>query len=244
MAMSWTRLAARLCLAVMLSPALAALTPAMAAEMDDDIFWSVQFDELEYRAQQGHDVGAWEASAWIGNDDHRLKLTTEGERESGGVTEGAEFQLLYKRPVSDFFDLELGARHDLYPRPQRSYAVLGLEGLAPQWFEVDGHAFLSEEGDVSARFEVEYDVLLTQRLVLQPSAELNLAASGDRAIGAGSGIQDIELGLRLRYEVVRKFAPYVGLNWERLLGQTEDWARQDGEDRDSFALVAGLRFWF
>lgn len=231
-------LVAGLCLAL-LSPAHLA-----AAEMDDDIFWSVAVDELEYRAQDGDDVGAWEGSAWIGNGDHRLKLMAEGEREAGGPTERAEFQFLYKRPVSDFFDLEAGVRHDVYPRPQRSYAVLGLEGLAPQWFEVDGHAFLSEEGDVSLRFEVEYELLLTQRLILQPAAEVNLAASSDRAIGAGSGVRDIELGLRLRYEIVRKFAPYIGVNWERSLGQTEDLARQEGEDPNNLALVAGLRFWF
>lgn len=218
--------------------------PAAAAEMDDDIFWSVNVDELEFRAQQGRDVGAWDISAWAGTDDHRLKLTSEGERHGGGPTESAEFQLLYKRPVSEFFDLEIGARHDLYPRPQRSYAVVGLAGLAPQWLEVDGHAFLSEEGDVSLRLEAEYDLLITQRLILQPVAEVNIAFSNDRAIGSASGVNDVELGLRLRYEVVRKFAPYVGVNWERLVGQTEDLARQAGEDSDSFALVAGLRFWF
>ena len=218
--------------------------PATAAEMGDAVFWSVRADQFEWRAQDGPDVGVWEIEGWVGTDEDKVAFSTKGERLSGGPTEKAEVQLYYKRLISDFFDLEIGARHDVYPKPSRNYAVVGIEGLAPQWFEVDAHTFLSDEGDVSARFEVEYDLLITQRLILQPLAEVNLALTSDRDIGSGSGINDVELGLRLRYEIVRKFAPYIGVAWERKLGQTADFARDDNEDIDSLALVAGIRFWF
>ena len=116
--------------------------------------------------------------------------------------------------------------------------------MAPYWFEVDANIFLSDEGDLSARLEVDYDLLFTQRLILQPRAELNVAFSNDSEIGAGSGFSDLELGLRLRYEIVREIAPYVGLHWERKFGNTADFARDEGEDIDSIFLVAGMRLWF
>lgn len=223
--------------------ALAAL-PAVAAEKHDAIFWSVRADEFEWRVSDGPDFGVWDIEGWVGTDEDKIALSTEGERLSGGPTEKAEVQLYYKRLISDFFDLEVGARHDVYPKPSRSYGVIGVEGLAPQWFEVDAHAFLSVEGDVSARLSAEYDVLITQRLILQPTAEVNLALTSDREIGSGSGVNDVELGLRLRYEFTRKFAPYLGVAWERKLGETADFARDENEDIDSLALVAGIRFWF
>ena len=223
-----------------------ATSPTLRAEMlDDQLFTLVKIDQLEFRSQDGDDVASWDGQARIGNDLHKLALKSEGEYVlDPDTTETAEFQLLYLRMISDFFDVQAGLRHDFQPNPSRTYAVLGINGLAPQWFEVDASLFLSDEGDVSARFHVEYDILFTQRLVLQPNAEVNVAFSDDEPTGVGSGISDIELGLRLRYEFVREFAPYLGIQWERKLGNTSDFARAEGEDDNVFSIVAGVRVFF
>ncbi len=223
-----------------------ATNPTLRAEMlDDQLFTLVKIDQLEFRSQDGDDVASWDGQARIGNDLHKLALKSEGEYVLDPDTmETAEFQLLYLRMISDFFDVQAGLRHDFQPNPSRTYAVLGINGLAPQWFEVDASLFLSDEGDVSARFHVEYDILFTQRLVLQPNAEVNVAFSDDEPTGVGSGISDIELGLRLRYEFVREFAPYFGIQWERKLGNTSDFARAEGEDDNVFSIVAGVRVFF
>lgn len=233
----------------MARPALLALglllpTAASAADMHPQIFSQFQVDELEYRVSDGRDAVHWDAFAWIGGDDHKLWLKTEGEKPVGESLERAEVQVLYNRRVSDFFDARAGLRYDFEPEPERGFLVLGLAGLAPYFIELDAALFLSEEGDLSARVEAETDLPVTQRLILQPVAEVNLAASGDHDRGVGSGINDIELGLRLRYEVVREFAPYVGVNWERQFGQTADLAREEGEDTSRVSLVLGLRVWF
>ena len=128
--------------------------------------------------------------------------------------------------------------------PSRTYATVGFEGLAPYWFEVEGALFLSDKGDLLARAEAYYDQRITQRLILQPRAELNFAAQDDRRRGVGSGISDLELGLRLRYELAREFAPYVGVSWDRKLGDTARFARAAGEGASDTSLVAGVRFWF
>lgn len=222
-----------------------ASVPAAAEVMDDDLFLLILVDEFEYRVRDGSDLVTWEGQARIGNDDHKVALKSSGEFNlDADKLEAGEFQLLYMRPIGTFTDLQAGLRHDVKPDPDRTYAVLGANGLAPQWFEFDASAFLSSEGDVSARLEAEYDILLTQRLVLQPAAELNVALSDDKPTGVGSGISDIGLGLRLRYEVVREFAPYIGFNWERKVGRTADFAREEGEDTNDLAGVIGVRLFF
>lgn len=219
--------------------------PASAESMDDEIFTLILVDELEYRARDGSDLVVWEGQARIGNDDHKAALKSRGEYEiDRRKVEAAEFQLLYMRPFDAFADIQFGIRHDVRPDPHRTYAVLGVNGLAPQWFEFDASAFLSSRGDASARLEGEYDILLTQRLVLQPTAELNVALSDDRPTGVGAGINDVELGLRLRYEIAREFAPYVGISWERKFGKTADFARHEGEDTNDLAGVVGVRLFF
>lgn len=229
-----------------LAISMAALSPgsAKAAGMDDAIYWHVQADQLEYRAGDGADVLAWEANAWIGNDDHRLAFKSEGENPVGKRLEKAELQMLYRRPVSDFFDVNAGIRHDLRPDPDRTYAVVGIQGLAKQFIETDANLFVSETGDVSARFEAEVDWLLTQRLILQPLIEADLAFSEDRRIHSGAGINTVEAGLRLKYEIRREFAPYIGLHYERKFGATANFARDEGEDVDALRFVAGVSFWF
>ncbi len=226
--------------------ALASVGPSLRAEvLDDQLFTLVKIDQLEFRSQDGDDIAAWEGQARIGGDRHKLAVKSEGEYVvDPSKMETAEVQLLYLRLISDFFDAQIGVRHDFRPDPSRTYAVVGINGLAPQWLEVDASLFLSEEGDVSARFEVEYDILFTQRLVLQPEAEINVAFSDDEPTGVGSGVSNVELGLRLRYEFAREFAPYLGISWERKLAGTSDFARAEGEDDNVFSVVAGLRIFF
>jgi len=217
---------------------------AQGAEADDQIFTFFQAEELEYRLDDDEDSFNWEAQGWIGEDFNKLWFKTEGEKIDGGDLEEAEVQLLYSRLISPFFDLQAGIRYDFKPEPERVFAVLGVQGLAKYWFEIDAAAFISDEGEVSARFEAEYELLLTQRLILQPSVEINLSAKDVEERGIGSGFNDIELGLRLRYEIRREFAPYIGVNWERKLGNTADLARAEGEGVERTAFVAGFRFWF
>ena len=229
-----------------LAASMAAFSPgvANAAGMDDDIYWHVQANQAEYRIGDGADVLAWQGNAWIGNDDHRLAFKTEGENPIGKRLEKAEFQFLYRKPISDFFDVNAGIRHDLRPDPDRTYGVIGIQGLAKQFVETDANLFVSETGDVSARVEAEVDWLITQRLVLQPLVEVDMAFSEDRRIHSGAGINTVEAGLRLKYEIRREFAPYIGLHYERKFGATANFARDEGEDVDALRFVAGVSFWF
>lgn len=219
--------------------------PAQAEKMDDDLFTLVKIDQLEYRYQDGNDLLVWEGQGRIGNDENKLTLKTEGEYvRNADLFENAEVQFLYQRLISDFFDAQIGIRHDIKPDPSRTFGVIGINGLAPQWFETDASLFVSTKGDTSLRLEAEYDILFTQRLVLEPSVELNIAFSDDEETGVGSGLSDVELGVRLRYEIVREVAPYIGINWERKVGRTADFASEEGEDSNVFSIVAGLRIFF
>jgi len=207
-------------------------------------FLFIQADRFEYRSQDGRDGLNWDAHGWYGNDMDKLWLKTKGEKPTGARMESAEVQLLYSRLWTDFFDIQAGVRYDPEPNPRRGYAVFGVQGLAPYYFDTDAALFLSNKGDLSARLSAEYELLLTQRLILQPAVEMNLSARNVRELGVGSGVSDIELGMRLRYEIRREFAPYIGVNWQQKLGQTKSMARNKGEKTDIPSLVAGIRFWF
>ena len=200
----------------------------------------VRVDRLEASDADGL---AWEASAWVGNDWNRLWLRSEGEREHG-ATHAADLELLYGRPVARWWDLLAGVRHDFQPGPSRTWAAVGIAGLAPQWFEVQATAYLGESGALAAEAEVEYELLLTNRLVLQPLLELAWHGEDDPRRGIGSGLSSAELGLRLRYEIDRQFAPYIGLVRERVFGDTAELRRAAGEDTGETRVVAGVRFWF
>ena len=234
-------------LAVTLAAIILAAAPLAVAEMmDHAVFTSVRFDHLEYRAGEGSDVAAWDVEAWVGNDEWKLAVESEAEYETRHRTfETLENQLVVRRMVSEFFDAKAGVRLDTPAGPDRAYGLIGFEGLAPHWFEVDGDLFLSEKGDLSSRFSAEYGLLITNRLILQPVAEINLAASDDREIGQGQGVTDIEFGLRLRYEVIdRTVAPYVGVHWEKKLGETASLALAEGEDSDAARVVVGVSLMF
>lgn len=217
---------------------------AMMRENGGMTFSQLMVDRAEYRAHKGGDSYHWEGEGWIGGDINRLAIKSEGEGAVDGALHSAELQALYSRAIDPWWNLIAGVRHDIRPRPQRSYATIGIEGLAPYWFEVEAQAFLSDRGDAHLRIEGSYDQRITQRLILQPAAELNIAAQDVPELGIGGGLSDVELGLRLRYELAREFAPYVGINWERRVGDSARFARAAGEGPSTTSLVMGLRFWF
>ena len=204
----------------------------------------VLIDQLELRVRDGRDGYRWDGQAWYGGDIDKLWLKTEGDGSFGGATESAEVQALWSHAIDPWFDLQGGVRYDFRPDPERAYLVLGVQGLAPYWFEVDAAAFLSEKGDLSARFEAEYDLRLTQKLILQPRAELEFALQDVPEIGVGSGLSSGEIGARLRYEIVPEFAPYVGLEYERAFGDSADFRRAEGEEAGGWSFLAGIRLWF
>ena len=204
----------------------------------------ILIDQLETRIQNGRDGYGWDAQGWYGGAIDRLWIKTEGEGEFGERPERAEAQALWSRALNPWFNLQAGVRYDFRPDPERGYLVLGIEGLAPYWFEVDGALFLSDRGDLSARFEGEYDLRITQRLILQPRMELDFALQDDPAIGVGSGLSSTEAGLRLRYEIVPEFAPYVGVQYGRAFGDTARFRRAAGEDVGGWSLLLGVRTWF
>jgi len=246
--MAWIRIRGSVCcrIAKVVGTGAAAIlsSPVMAAEAPS-IFSQVQVEEAEYRYTDDTQSFNWDGQGWIGGDVNKLVLKTKGELViDEDRLEEAEVQALYGRQISNFFDAEVGLRYDVKPQPARAFGVLGLQGLAPYLFELDAATFVSDEGEVSARFEAEYEILVTQRIVLQPKFETNVAVQKVSERGVGSGLNDIELGLRLRYEFVREFAPYIGVSWEKAFGETADLLEDEGEDDDNLAGVAGIRFWF
>ncbi len=201
-------------------------------------------DRIETGFSEGDESYLWDVQGWYGGDIHRLWLKSEGEGLFDGSAEAVELQALYSRAVTPFFDLQAGLRYDVRPDPERAHLVLGMQGLAPYLFEVDAAAFLSDEGDLTARIEGEYDLRITRRLLLQPRLELEVAAQDVPELAIGSGFSSVEAGLRLRYEVRRELAPYVGVGWERKLGSTEELARDAGDDASGWRIILGLRGWY
>jgi copper resistance protein B len=216
----------------------------MTEEGGGRTYYQVMFNLAEYQARKGRDGYRWDGEAWFGGDINRLTLKTEGEGAFREGVESAEIQALYSRAIGPYFNLQAGVRHDFQPGPARTYATVGFEGLAPYWFEVEGALFLSDKGELLGRLEGYYDQRITQRLILQPRVEFNLAAQDVPENRIGSGLSNAELGLRLRYEIAREFAPYIGVSYDRKLGDTARFARLSGEDVSSTSLVMGVRFWF
>jgi len=204
-----------------------------------------QSDRFEYQSREGSPILLWDLQGWYGGDTDKLWLKSEGELDlDASRFEEAEVQALYSRAISPYFDLQAGIRHDLEPGPSTSYGVLGIQGLVPYRFEVDAATFLSEDGDLTARIEAEYELLLTQRLILQPRAEIALSLQDVPQLGVGSGLGSLQLGARLRYEFDRQFAPYIGVAWTRDFGDTADFTRAEGGDPAALSFVAGVRIWY
>lgn len=210
----------------------------------DQTFGMIMIDRAELKLEDDLPVAAIEAGFWYGGDINRLVVNLEAEYSlNGDHLEEADIELLWSRAISPYFNIETGLRHDIEPDSQ-TYAVLGLAGLAPYWFELNTTAYLSEEGDLTARFEAEYEFLLTQRLILQPRIELSAAAQSVQSSATASGLTDIEAGLRLRYELKREFAPYIGVTHHSSLGDTRHIRNGLGEDVDDTSVVIGIRAWF
>ncbi|MBL4853014.1 MAG: copper resistance protein B [Robiginitomaculum sp.] len=201
-------------------------------------------DRLETQLTNGEETFVWDAQGWYGTDQHKLWIKTEGEYSfTDNEVEDAEIQALWSKPVTAFWDFQAGIRYDLAPRG-RTHAVLGFQGLAPYWFEVDAAAFLSTEGDLTSRIEAEYDFILSQRLFLQPRLEVEFSAQDIEELDIGAGITGFDLGLRLRYEWRREFAPYIGVEWQKNLGETAGIVRNSGGDSNQLALIVGIRAWY
>ena len=216
--------------------------------LDNKTYTFLIFDRLEYTGISGPDPLVWDAQGWIGKDFHKFWFKTEGDVLTSEKEGEMELQGLYSRAITSFFDLQAGLRYDLaynaVDNNSRGFAVIGIQGLAPYLFEVDGALFVSDAGDISASLEAEYDMPITQRLWGQPRLETSLAVQEVEQWGVGSGLNNVRLGFRLRYEIRREFAPYVGISWNRQLGETADFVRDEGGDPSTFGLVGGVRMWF
>ena len=224
--------------------AMAAAREAVRQNHGDSLNYLVIGERLENQVHDGNSNLVWEAQGWVGYDLDKLWLKTEGHYDiDNNQTEEFEFQALWSHAISPFWDFQAGWRHD-FEDTDRDYAVIGLMGLAPYWFEMDSAAFISEDGDISARLEAEYEMRFTQRLILQPRMELNYAFNDDMQAGIGQGLHKAHLGLRLRYEFKREIAPYLGIAWEKSFGDTAEMLQAAGKENSEASLVMGIRLWY
>ncbi|HEX5954258.1 MAG TPA: copper resistance protein B [Rhodanobacteraceae bacterium] len=217
--------------------------PGMAMR-DDPALGMVLLDRLEYvHGRDGDRAIAIDGEAWYGRNFDKLWLKFEGEH-AGGRLQDLRTEALWSHAVAPFWDTQLGVRHDFGAGPDRTWAAFGIEGLAPYWFETEATLYVGQGGRTAARVAVEYEARFTQRLILQPSIEANLYGRNDSRRGVGSGLSDVEAGLRLRYEIRREFAPYIGVVWQQRFGRSRDYAHAQDEPADDLQFVAGFRIWF
>ncbi len=210
---------------------------------DNSIQHYLLLDRLEgWDADPGAGT-AWAMQGWLGTDLNRLWLRGEGERVDGR-TESADLEVLYGRSVARWWDAVAGVRHDFNPGGSQDFAAIGVMGLAPYMFEVQATGYIGQSGQTAARVEVEYEMLLTNRLILQPMVEVDFYGRDDERRGIGSGLSTAEAGLRLRYEITRQFAPYIGIVHEQSFGRTADFRRAESEDTNDTRVIAGFRIWF
>ena len=215
-----------------------------AMQMNDTAaFGRVLIDQLEWRDAFRADAAVWEAEGWYGGDYDKLWVRTEGERLRN-LLEDARAEVFWDRIVTAWWNLQVGAREDFGDGPPRAWAAFGVQGLTPYWFNLEATLYVGDAGRTAARLKSEYDILITQRLVMQPEAEANLYGKADVARRLGSGLSDLDVGVRLRYELRREFAPYLGAAWQRLFGATAEHARATGGSSSDLQFVAGVRIWF
>lgn len=219
--------------------------PMRGMDMPDDApYGMLLLDQFEYAdGNHGNNSGFIDGSAFYGTDINKLWLNAEGER-SGGKLRDLRTEALWDRAYNTYFSTQLGVRHDSGEGPSRNWAVFGVQGLAPYWFETETFVYLGENGRTAARLQAEYEEMLTQKLILQPKVEVNLYGRDDPQRGIGSGLSDAEFGLRLRYEIRREFAPYIGIVYRQRYGRTADFSRVLGEPANDLQFVAGLHIWF
>jgi len=199
-------------------------------------------DKFEWQDADAGNALAWDLNGWIGGDIDRLAFRSEGERIDGHTVE-AELQLLWSHAIGPWWEAVAGARQDFKPGPAQTWAAFGVQGMPLFGLETEATAFIGEGGQTAARLMAEYDIRLSNRLILQPAAEANMFGRNDEERGAGAGFSDVRLGLRLRYEIRREFAPYIGVNWTRAYGNSADMLREVGDDASEARLVAGIRLW-
>ena len=210
---------------------------------DNIVNYYVLFDQLEWQpVDDGGDL-IWDNKRWVGRDVNRLWFRTEGTASEGGV-EDAQVHVLYGRAIARWWDLVGGVRQDIRPGPGRTWAAVGIQGIAPYWFEIEATGYFGEGGRTHARLEAEYELLFTNRLIAQPLVEIELYGLSDPERGIGAGLSSAEMGIRLRYELRRELAPYVGVTWDRKYGETRDLARTAGKDASSARVAFGVRAWF
>ena len=242
------RLLARFGFVVLLAFALvrtASSESAMAQSMDmNDAarLGMVWLDQFEWRTPDEPNAAAWQAEGWYGGDYNKAWVRTEGE-SSSGRNEDARGELFWDHTMARWWSLEVGGRQDFGPGPARSWAALGVRGVAPQGFDVEATVYGGAASRTAARLKIEYELLFTQRLVLQPELEMNLYGRADPARDIGAGVADLEVGLRLRYELRREFAPYAGVVWARHYGATGDFLRAAGGNPNELSLAVGVRVW-
>lgn len=219
-------------------------TSLYAAGMEDDpVVTKVMIDQLETRITDGDNPLVLEGMVWIGKDLNKFVIKADVEQVKG-ETEELELQALYSRAVDPYWDIQVGIRQDQKPVPTRNWLAIGFQGVAPYWFEIDTALFIGESSQVGLRFSAEYEWMITQRWVLSPEIEFNIHSKDDEAVGTGSGLSDSQVGLRLRYEIKREFAPYIGVNWNKKYGNTATFAKNEGEKIDDTQVVLGVRAWF
>ena len=209
---------------------------------DDAIHYFVLVEQLEWQGAGGASDINWENSGWIGSDRHRFWFRTDGEGEDGGL-DSARIHALYGRAIAPWWDVVVGVRQDLRPGSPQTWAAVGLQGLAPYWFEIEATAYIGASGRTHLRLETEYELLLTNRAILQPVLEADIRGKSDPERRTGAGLSAAELGMRLRYEIRRELAPYIGVTWHRKFFGTADRAREAGERTGGARLALGLRLW-
>ncbi len=210
---------------------------------ENSMFGMLLFERLEaWDASPGTGL-AWDAQAWVGTDINRLWVRSEGEQVAGEL-ESAGLELLYGRSVAPWWDVVAGLRHDFKPGQSQDFLAVGVIGMTPYKFELEATAYIGQSGRSAARFALEYETLLSNRLIAQPVIEAEFNGRSDATRSIGSGLSTAEAGLRLRYEFSRRFAPYIGVSWEKAYGQTAQYRLQEGEDTQEMRVVAGLRMWF
>ncbi len=216
--------------------------PVPAAQGDDPLLGKFMLDKFETSDADGDAPLTWELDAWLGKDLNKVWIKSSGERLDGETEQSNE--LLYSRAVSPFWDAQVGLRRDSAGDSDRNFFSVGLQGLAPYLFDTSTSVLFGDDGQVGLAAQFEYELMLTQRWVLSPEIELDFWAKEDPEMNIGSGLSTAELGLRLRYEVRREFAPYIGISWSKAFGDTAEYASAEGEGAESTLFVAGARIWF
>ncbi len=214
-----------------------------AGGVEDDPMLVKVMGEVEVRQTDGANPRAWNIDAWVGKDLDKLWIKSEKEIVDG-KTEESELQLLYSKAIDPFWDIQYGVKKDFKPTPSRTWGVIAAKGIAPYLFEIDASLFVGGSGRTAVRLDAEYEYMFSQKLVLSPELEMNIFGKDDEVTGTGKGLADIGAGLRLRYELTREFALYVGINWGKKYGNTATFASSEGEDIEDSQVVTGVRFWF